>query len=132
MVLVMAEHFRVRRVTCARRRIGVAVCAGLALLGSPAASIARSSGHATAAYVRLNTSAIYDGTMHATRGVVKAMTSATMTVTRPQGRGDITLAVTPTTHREGVITVGATVAVRYRDEGSTHVATAVTVERDHR
>ena len=67
--------------------------------------------------------------VHATRGVVKAIDAKTLVVSRPKGRGDITFDLTPTLHREGTITVGSTVAVRYRDEGKHHVATAISVQK---
>lgn len=67
--------------------------------------------------------------VHATRGVVKAIDAKTLVVSRPKGRGDITFDLTPTIHREGTITVGSTVAVRYRDEGQHHIATAISVQR---
>jgi hypothetical protein len=66
--------------------------------------------------------------MHATRGVVKVMDQTALVLTRFQQRGDITLMLSSETHVAGVIRVGATVSVRYRDEGSRHMATAVTVE----
>ena len=66
---------------------------------------------------------------HATRGVVKSINGATMTVSRGRSRGDITFTLPATVHREGTVVVGSTVAVRYRDDGSLHVATAITVQQ---
>lgn len=69
---------------------------------------------------------------HATRGVVKSIDSTTLVVSRPKNRGDITFRVSPTTHRDGTIFVGAPVAVRYREEGKTHVATAIALQKPTR
>lgn len=65
---------------------------------------------------------------HATRGIVKAADATGLVLSRFQQRGDITIALSSATHVDGVIRVGATVSVRYRDEGGRHLATAVTVE----
>ena len=48
---------------------------------------------------------------------------------RPKGRGDITFTLRPSLHRDGTITVGSDVSVRYEDEGDEHVAIAVAVKR---
>ena len=66
--------------------------------------------------------------VHATRGVVKSIDTATLVVSRPRNRGDITFRLNASTHREGTIVVGATVSVRYRDEGKVHLATAVALQ----
>ena len=69
--------------------------------------------------------------VHATRGVVKTIGPTTMVVSRPKHRGDIVFKLSPPPHIEGTITVGATVSVRYRDDGDSHVATAISVHRQH-
>ena len=63
---------------------------------------------------------------HAIRGVVKSM-SATTVVIRPSRKAtnEMRFVLSPLTHREGQMTVGATVSVRYRIERDTFVATAV-------
>ena len=62
---------------------------------------------------------------HASWGVVKAV-SATSLVVAPRRRlGERTFVLTPSTVRQGQLTVGATVSVRYWRDGSTLVATAV-------
>lgn len=66
-------------------------------------------------------------TVHATRGVVKTISATTLVVSRPRHRGDILFKLTPTSHIEGAIVVGATVSVRYRDVGDEHIATAISV-----
>lgn len=72
------------------------------------------------------------GTVHATRGVVKAISATTLVVSRPRNRGDIAFRLGPAVHLEGRPAVGATISVRYRDEGHDHVATAISVEKRHR
>lgn len=63
---------------------------------------------------------------HAVRGVVKSTDATSLVVTRARrNTNDLTFALTPSTLREGSITVGSTVSVRYRTEGDTLVATAV-------
>ena len=63
---------------------------------------------------------------HAIRGVVKSM-SATALVIVPSRRNtnEMTFVLSPLTHREGQMTVGATVSVRYRIQDQTFLATAV-------
>ncbi len=64
----------------------------------------------------------------ATRGIVKRAARTELVLSRFQKRGDITIALSSSTHVEGEIKVGVTVSVRYRDEAGHHVATAVSVE----
>ena len=42
--------------------------------------------------------------------------------------GDMTFALNPATHLQGSVVVGASVDVRYREDGKTYVATAVTAQ----
>jgi hypothetical protein len=67
--------------------------------------------------------------IHATRGLVKAIDETAMVLSRPRNRGDITFKLSSATHRDGKIEVGATVSVRYRDEGEFHVATAIALQK---
>jgi len=41
----------------------------------------------------------------------------------------MTFSLTSSTHRAGVIVVGSTVSVRYREDGKNHVATAMALQR---
>ena len=66
--------------------------------------------------------------MHATRGIVKWIAKGEMVLSRQQNRGDITITLTPDTRIDGAIAVGATVSVRYREDGGRHVAVAVAAE----
>ena len=72
-----------------------------------------------------------DDPTHATRGTVKSADAAEIVVARLKNRGDITIVISPSTHVDGQIRVGATVSVRYHDDRGHHVATAVSVERPH-
>ena len=63
---------------------------------------------------------------HALSGVVKSVDATTLVVTRVgKSPGEITFVLSPSTHRDGAIGVGATVQVRFRTERDTHIATAV-------
>ena len=66
---------------------------------------------------------------HATRGVVRTIDASTMVIARAGNRGIMTFSVTSSTHREGVVVVGSTVSVRYREDGKNHVATAIALQR---
>jgi hypothetical protein len=67
-------------------------------------------------------------TIHATRGVVKSIDATTLVLSRPRDRGDITFKLSSMTRRDGKIIVGSTIAVRYRDEGKDHIATAIALQ----
>jgi hypothetical protein len=63
---------------------------------------------------------------HALSGVVKFVDSTRLVITRAgKNPGEMTFVLSPTTHREGPISVGATIQVRFRTEGHTRVATAI-------
>lgn len=68
-------------------------------------------------------------TTHSTRGVVKSVNDSTLVIAR-RGRkaGEMTLALNPSTHRDGNIAVGTPVSVRYTHEGKAYVATAITAQ----
>lgn len=68
---------------------------------------------------------------YATRGVVKKATPTEIVVSRPKNRGDITIALSETTHVDGKIRAGATVSIRYHNDRGRHIATAVSVEPPH-
>ena len=66
---------------------------------------------------------------HATRGVVKSVDANTLVITRTgKMGGEMTFAVNPATHHQGTVAVGTPVAVRYREDGKTYVATAITAQ----
>ena len=63
---------------------------------------------------------------HAIRGVVKSMSeTALVIVPSRRNTNEMTFVLGPLTHREGQMTVGATVSVRYRIENQIFLATAV-------
>lgn len=64
---------------------------------------------------------------HAVRGVVKSMDDTSLVIARSDKKAEnLTFVVDPSTVHEGAIAVGSTVSVRYRTDGKTLVATAVT------
>ena len=66
---------------------------------------------------------------HATTGIVKSVTDQALTIKRSgKEAGDMTFVLNSTTKRDGKIDVGAPVSVRYRMDGSSHVATAITAQ----
>lgn len=66
---------------------------------------------------------------HAIRGVVTSM-SASVLVIMPSGKGAgaMRFVVSPSTHREGNMAIGATVSVRYRVEDQRLLATAMSTQ----
>ena len=66
--------------------------------------------------------------LHALRGVVKAVSGTSMTVTRSARHpGDVVFVLNAATVRAAEIAPGAVVSVRYQIVGATFVATAVAV-----
>jgi hypothetical protein len=64
---------------------------------------------------------------HSVRGVVKAVSDTSLVLTRSSKKpSDLVFVLDASTSRAGIIAVGRTVSVRYRTEGTTLVATAVT------
>ena len=64
---------------------------------------------------------------HATKGVVKSVDANTLVITH-KGKTDMTFALNPATHLQGTVAVGTSVDVRYREDGKTYVATAITAQ----
>ena len=64
---------------------------------------------------------------HSVKGVVKSVDTSALVIT-PSGKKDMTFKLDTTTQREGSITTGTPVSVRYHMDGSSMVATAVTAE----
>lgn len=73
--------------------------------------------------------AVMSDPTHATRGIVTTASVAEIVVARPKDRGAITITLSPETHIDGTLRVGATVSVRYHDDHGRHVAIAISVER---
>lgn len=67
---------------------------------------------------------------HSTTGTVKSVDATTLTITRPSGTvKEMTFTINDATKKQGAIAAGASVEVRYKTEGKTNVATAVTVQK---
>lgn len=67
--------------------------------------------------------------MHATKGVVKSVDVTTLVITRsPRNGREMTFVLNPSTERDGNVTVGSTVEVRYRSEARRQVATVISVQ----
>ena len=66
---------------------------------------------------------------HATTGIVKSVDATTLVITRSGKKvSEMTFVLNPSTHRDGTIEVGSSVSVRYREDGKTNVATAITAQ----
>jgi hypothetical protein len=66
---------------------------------------------------------------HAVRGIVRSIAESSITIAGCGKKiGELTFVLVPSTHREGVPTVGGTVSVRYRREGDRLVATAISTQ----
>lgn len=65
----------------------------------------------------------------ATSGVVKSVNDTTLVITRTGKKpDDVTFVLNAATHRSGTIDPGARVSVRYKEDGKTNVATAITAQ----
>jgi hypothetical protein len=66
---------------------------------------------------------------HATMGTVKSVNASALTITRSgKEAGDMSFVLNSSTKRDGKIEVGTPVSVRYHENGTTHVATAITAQ----
>lgn len=67
---------------------------------------------------------------HAIRGVVKSVSTFYVVVVAGSGKKsrEMTFLLGPSTERDGELTIGATVSVRYRQEGPALVSTAVSAQ----
>jgi hypothetical protein len=64
---------------------------------------------------------------HAVRGIVKSVDASSLVITRFGNKAsNLRFVLNPSTLREGMPAVGSTVSVRYRIQGNTLIATAVT------
>ena len=115
-----------------RSNLKRALIAGLVSVCSVASFAAPPPAHSSAkepakAPAHHNTKATTAAADHATTGTVKSVTGSMLVVTRSaKDGGDMTFVLKPSTQREGKIEVGAPVSVRYKEDGKTHIATAVT------
>jgi hypothetical protein len=112
-----------RRAAAALVLVGAIVMAG----GASGASHSESAGGQRASG---STSAVSLGAF-AIRGIVRAVDAASLVIARSSKRSsEMSFVLRPSTQREGVIVVGATVSVRYVKAGDTLVATAVFAHPD--
>jgi hypothetical protein len=67
---------------------------------------------------------------HAIRGVVKSISTFYVVIVTGSGKKarEMTFVIGPSTEKDGDITIGGTVSVRYRKEGRTLVSTAVSAQ----
>ena len=110
-----------RRTTAPRRKL-MAVTLALAVMVAPVRTLAAQTQPPQASDGKPGAGQA-PGT-HATRGTVRTIDANTMVIARGN-RGIMTFSLTSSTHREGVIVVGSAVSVRYREDGKSHIATAI-------
>ena len=115
-----------KRRTTAQRLNLMAVPLALAVMVAPAPAVAAQTQPPEASHGASGAGRAL-GT-HATRGIVRSIDAKTMVIARGKS-GIMTFSLTSSTHRAGVIVVGSTVSVRYREDGKNHVATAMALQR---
>lgn len=94
------------------------------LAATPGGAQAQAPAAATARTTRGSTSD------HATTGIVKSVSDTTLVLTTSGRRHhEMTFQLDPSVHRDGAVAVGSHVSIRYRDDGHTHVATAITARK---
>jgi hypothetical protein len=70
---------------------------------------------------------------HSTKGIVKSIDANSLVITRSVRRGkEMTFVLDSSTRREGILTVGTMVEVRYRTEASRRVAAVVSAQEEKR
>ena len=111
-----------------RKHFIAAVVVG-ALSAAPVIGVAAAGQAQTASTKKVSTKAV---PTHATSGVVKSVDASTLVITRDKSRSEMSFALNSSTQRDGEITAGAPVSVRYREDGKTSVATAVRVQQPKR
>jgi hypothetical protein len=111
-----------------RERITRAILVGALSAAVPVVGFAAGPGEAQAPAVAKQSPNI--AATHATSGVVKTIDASTLVITRTsKAHREMTFVLNTSTHREGTIAVGTPVSVRYREDGKTYVATAVSVQQ---
>jgi hypothetical protein len=66
---------------------------------------------------------------HSTTGTVKSVDGTSLVITKPTGTvKEMTFVLNDSTQKKGTIATGASVEVRYKTEGKSNIATAVTVQ----
>lgn len=109
-----------------KKQMTAALLAG-ALSLVPAAGFAATQGAAPAPPRAAHASKPARAT-HAVRGVVRSIDDKSLVLTESGGKhAEETFALNASTQRTGSIAPGTAVSVRYREDGATHVATAIRV-----
>ena len=104
-----------------------ALVAALAVSGAAQAAQATAKKDATTAKPAATKPAA--AASHSVKGTVKSMDASTLVITKSgKAGGDMTFTLNADTKKDGAPAVGSPVSVRYRTEGSTNVATAVTAQ----
>jgi hypothetical protein len=102
--------------------------AGL-LLAAPAVAQTQTTTPAPKPAAKPSARAASTATVHATKGVVKSVSATSLVIAKAGGKGpEMTFELDASTQKQGELTVGASVDVRYHAEGKTKVATAVSVQ----
>jgi hypothetical protein len=104
----------------------VTAIASLGVLSALTVGVSESPGYGQPAQTATTQPSTAPMPTHAIRGVVKAMSVSALVITASGKKASVmTFVLSPSTHREGQMTIGATVSVRYRVENQTLLATAV-------
>jgi hypothetical protein len=107
-----------RRKATAKLLVGALVVVPLVLFAAASNAQAQTSS---------KNAATHPGT-HATTGVIKTVDDKTLVITRPGKKpAEMTFTMSASTAREGTMRAGSPVSVRYRQDGPTYLATAITV-----
>ena len=104
----------------------VAVC----VTAGPALAFAQSTSSTTKAASATAKKSVTAPAVHAMSGVVKSIDGSMLVITKVAGKGpETSFVVNSSTDKQGALTAGASVAVRYRIEGKDKIATAVSVQQ---
>ena len=104
-----------------------ALAAALAVSGAAQAAQATAKKDATTA--KPATAKPAAAASHSVKGTVKSMDASTLVITKSgKAGGDMTFTLNADTKKDGAPAVGSPVSVRYRTEGTSNVATAVTAQ----
>jgi len=95
---------------------------GVAVIAMAASGAAAQAGASTKPAEKTSSKPAVAG--HATQGVVKSVDATSLVISKGKN-ADETFMLNASTQREGTIEPGAHVSVHYREEGKSHVATAI-------
>ena len=67
---------------------------------------------------------------HATTGTIKSLSETTLVLTTSSKKHhEMTFQLDPAVHKEGAISTGSHVSIRYRNDGDKHIAPAITAHK---